>query len=884
MPEKWVFSPEWNLSVSKLNETISAQVKESSLLPSISEQVLKGASHPELLRSIFSVPKWEARLGLVQNEFLTLTVERGTAVTAEDISAALRFYRVDLFQKKALLLEVNKFSSLEDLLASQQASSVLCGTLADVSGLGIFGSPRDVPALEELYKSLSQTIIEPVIFTAVSRAFLSLRDYQALERLLQEAPASSAREAMVSFVKENNLPVTVTEKIPETATLDFAVLTPALSKTSRVATRHLDFSVKATQDWVAIEPNFADRSVFPVSVPQSQAWISSPTTIQLRPFDLSPRRTGAQIIDLSVSPVQSPLAHRETGLPGEPLRPLAAEEPMPNTAEMTPEEAATYNPVVPALEGSPRVNIVSKRYPSGLKDEESIIRNWSEYFRNGYFRPRDQVEAIEGMSAAKANNVMEYLYYMSLEEAERVILNPLLETGRLPDFMYDNRLIAGTKRLPAGYYKNKFNENVKRFVELAEEDGTIYTHNAELADLATSMADYTFEQGFRFQNNPQLTAGLRHNWRELVAEIRRNGLKANREVVNRLWRAPVDIGEGATVSLKEYFTQTRPTAFFREGRMPEFFLNSPKWVSWENERRNLAAEEFVSAAPAVKESFLSRIQKFFVLGKPSHYLTLEQFGEVMTGPYKQSFGQPTRVSELEYSDGVPLEDSTPSSLEVRVNNFDKVGGVCQMSFSDGGYMGPVEKGYDGTSKVLRFEPIEFTNVPVVTFDLETLAPRVLTLQSVPYLKDIKKPDLDQVRASTMVGDGLDPTRDLLSVRRAELALFKIPHLKATLYPHSRLKNRTEVPAYMDGGGLAGYLALFTPDFYPLKKIYRLRFDGWKLRFEPQYFVRKEIPALAGSVHRDRLTFTGQVEGRVVQDPAASTPAPVQEPPVEPLQK
>lgn len=160
---------------------------------------------------------------------------------------------------------------------------------------------------------------------------------------------------------------------------------------------------------------------------------------------------------------------------------------------------------------------------------------------------------------------------------------------------------------------------------------------------------------------------------------------------------------------------------------------------------------------------------------------------------------------------------------------------------------------------------------VVTFDLETLAPRVLTLKSVPYLKDLKAPDLDQVRAGTMVGDGLDPTRDLLSVRQAEAALTKVPHLKATLYPHSRLVGYTEMPEYLNGGGLGGYLALFTPDFYPLKTIYRLRFDGWRPYLKPHYFIRKEVPALAGPIHRDRLTFTEQVQDRAVDAPQPSAP-------------
>ena len=182
-------------------------------------------------------------------------------------------------------------------------------------------------------------------------------------------------------------------------------------------------------------------------------------------------------------------------------------------------------------------------------------------------------------------------------------------------------------------------------------------------------------------------------------------------------------------------------------------------------------------------------------------------------------------------------------------------------------MGRVEKGYNGTSTVSRFQPQNFTNVKVVTFDFKTLQPRVQTLASVPYLKDLKKPDLDQVRAGTMVGDGLDPTRDLLGVQQADQALVNIPHLKATIYPFARLAAyEGTVPPYLTGGGLGGYLALFTPDFYPLKTIYRLRFNGWKPYLEKTYYIRKEVPALSGAIHRDRLTFSEQIMDRVVKTP------------------
>ncbi len=516
----------------------------------------------------------------------------------------------------------------------------------------------------------------------------------------------------------------------------------------------------------------------------------------------------------------------------------------------------------------PKRNLINKRYPSGLLEEEQLINDWLEYFRNGFFQPRDQVEAIEGMTPRQMNNIIEYLYYMSLEEAEQIILNPLRDTGRLPDFMYANKLIPGTKRLPAQYYKNKFNENVATFVKLAEEDGTIFTHNAQLKELMSALKDYTFKQGFTYTNSPELSSGLRKNWEAMYAEISKPGINsANRAYINELWKEPVKLNDGTQVSLKDYFTQRRKTAFFEEA-VPEFYLNSPKWVALENERRNLIAKDY--PVEPEQATWFNQMQKRWALGNPDKYLTLEQFGHMMTAPYKDKYGALREMASrsqaavsMQNDPMLGLKAQTPTSTTIQVNNFAKVGGVCQMAFSDGGYMGRVHEGYDGTSTVARFEPVVFDNVRVVTFDMETLEPRVVTLGKVSYVKDLKKPDIDRVRASSMVGDGLDASRDVLTVGRAERALRDIPHLRATIYPQNRVQNAGDVP-YMKGGGLAAYLALFTPDFYPIKTVRLLKNVDGKWQWVPTHFIRKEVLTHAGFVHRDRLTFTQQVQDRIVK--------------------
>lgn len=803
-----------------LTARMQAQLERSALLSAskVRSLLAVGKVSTRMIPSVLAAPEASQ---LVHNEFLTISTYKNIQISLEQSSRALDLLRRNMLAcsgRLDILPEISVFP----LDPSSEAARLALKALGNVYGVGWYGTQQDGAALIKLYRTLSAGELEPLAFTASARALLALNDITRLETLLTVAPRTEAYESFIQFLQQENYAVHIPARSEAVQPVNVKAFQETMALVSRPGLSLFDFSSGATAEYLETAARLRASRVMlaqaTTAVPETQSASVQTPSLQNVPIDLS----------------APSLALGTTDLPA----------------------YAT----APTFEENLRPNPITKRFPSGLQDEEQVIKDWMEYYRNGYFHPRDQIEAIRGMSAAKANNIMEYFYYMSLEEAERVILDPIRQTGRLPDFMYDDKLIPSTRRLPAGYYKNKFNENIRRFVELAEEDGSILLHNVELKELATALEDYTFEQGFSYANDPAMSAGLRRNWRALVGEIERPGLRADRTLINELWRKPVEIGEGKTVSLAEYFTQTRRSAFFEAGSTPEFYLNSPKWVAWENERRNLAAKEYINRFGGQKRSWWDRVQDWFILGRRDRYLTVEDFGNVMVNEWSKSFGVQGRGQSSTLAEG---GGSDPSSLTVKVNNFDKVGGVCQMSFSDGGYAGSVRAGYDGTSTVHRFEPVEFQNVPVVAFDSETMNPRVMTLATVPYVKDLKKPNLDQLRASTMVGDGLDPTRDLLSVQSAEGALRFIPHLKATIYPRARLAGQNNLPPFLDGGGLGAYLALFTPDFFPLKKVNRLRWVDGKLRIVPEYFVRKEVPALSGTIHRNHITFTEQIENRAV---------------------
>jgi hypothetical protein len=298
--------------------------------------------------------------------------------------------------------------------------------------------------------------------------------------------------------------------------------------------------------------------------------------------------------------------------------------------------------------------------------------------------------------------------------------------------------------------------------------------------------------------------------------------------------------------------------------MPEFYLNSPKWVSWENVRRDLIAAEILPPEP---DLLINKIKKALAGVDDKNYMTLEQFGKLMIEPYLKVYRD---LREFDLREGA-VSDSQSSSVigeenvecvdeQIRQNNFDVVGGVCMSSFGDGGFMGNRDPNYDGTSLRNRYEPVVFDQVKVVVFNDVTLKPEIKVLDKVSYLKDLKKPDLYKEKASRMVGDGLDETRDLLSVQRASEAVLKIPSLRATIRPHSRISYAQDVP-YMVGGGLSGYLALFTPDFYPIKEVKLLREVNGKKEWVTEYFIRREVVALSGFIHRERLAFSSQANLR-----------------------
>ena len=695
-------------------------------------------------------------------------------------------------------------ADLQQNIEKRAVAGDLVRLASSISGIGLYGGSEDVATLRRVYLEWAKTPFEPLILMWVSRSLITLGAEVDARALIDAAPASAQKEHLLSYFSSGADATQERALRPDMQLKEIAPLINEINPNAVFAFDSTPLSTAFFVEWKKMLSNIASST--------EEEPVAGPVSI-----------TGAKTPELSRQMRMYQRLNRRYG----------------------------------------------RAYPSGLQDEERIIQDWLEYYKNGYFKPRNQIEVIEGMSAAKANNVMEYLYYMTMPDAEDLILKPLRETGRLPDFMYDAQLIPGTHRLPFGYYKNKFNENIARFVELAEEDGTIYTHNVELKDLITSMKDYTFQQGFMYRNSPELTQGLRKNWEALVHQIETLGVRADRRLVNKLWKKPVRLNDGTMVSLRDYFTQTRHSFASDRDVAPSFYLNSPKWVAWENERRNLRAKEKSLDALPEEDNVINRIQRWRVLRNPDDYLTLEQFGDVMRTSYMKSYGRARRARIFEQSSDLSpavmgIRDEIPSSTTIKVNNFDKLGGVCQMSFGDGGYMGPVRPGYDGTSTVDRFEPQVFNNVEVIVFDVATLEPEVVTLDKVSYLKDLKSADINKVRASTMVSDGLDLSRDLLTVEQEETSLLKVPHLRATIYPRQRLSYADKIP-YMYGGGLAGYLALFTPDFYPIKKVKMLREVDGKKQWVTQYYVRKEVASLAGMIHRERLTFVPQIHDRIVKE-------------------
>lgn len=780
--------------------------------------------------------------------------EKGLINEIVDLSnAQLEVCRADLAARvNNLKMQQNR----QMLLETEQSQQDFVKAVNDIVGLGLYGELKDVDMLTDLYMSVKDTKLGDLLLVPVTRAMVIMGSPEKARYLILDARDSEGREQLLSFW---NKPPTLIERNPQfSLDLDLQRIRPALKDTSAEGLFAFDFSPKATLYWVDTGSKVRN----------------SIKSAKYSPDYLAKSLSEVKLVK-PVKPVQPSVnwgsALERVDFPEVRLHAHAQPMTAPTLAGAAPaQQAASVSPT--PLSAAAKLQRKIKRYPSGLINERELVSRWASDFRNGYFKPRNQIETIEGMSAEKANNIVEYLYYMDLEQAEGAIIQPIMQTGRLPSFMHDNKLIPGTKRLPSMYYKNKFNDNVKRLVQLADGQGTLYSDTAELTDLLISMKDYNFKQGFAYTNSDELAGALRKKWETIVREVTKENTLADRALINSAWREPVELADGTKVSLRDYFTQTRPTAFFPQGAMPEFYLNSPKWVAWENVRRNLIAREILPTEP---DSFINNVKKGFAGIDSNKYMTLQQFGELMRGPYLEVYRD---LREFDVREGaVSTHQSTAAVAEdhiacldeqIRQNNFDVVGGVCMSSFGDGGYLGNRDPNYDGTSLRARYEPKVFDNVKVVVFNDQTLQPEIRVINKVSYLKDLKKVDPYKEKASRMVGDGLDQTRDLLSVQSASAAILNIPSLRATIRPHNRISYAADVP-YMFGGGLAGYLALFTPDFYPIKEVKLLRTVNGKKQWVTEYFIRREVVALSGFVSRERLTFSSQANLREQVGPKLS---------------
>ena len=764
--------------------------------------------------------------------------------------------RKDLALRFAVLSEQQRQGIL---LATEESKQDFIDVVNDIVGLGIYGDLKDAETLYNLYKEVADSDLGTLLLVPVTRSMIVMGKPERARTLVLNSPASPARNQIFAFWQEHEVVPATEFHLDNTLT----TLEPLLKEVSPEQIAVFDFSPQATAFWIQRSSDVRNSVKDALSLPQTPWADASATQMQGAAGTEVPQAERVKIEPISAHIVQPDIR-------------LQVTSPAQSGLRMPTATAAGATVSTPKPKG--KAHLIRKGYPSGLTNEHELIVRWASDFRNGYFKPRNQIETIEGMSAEKANNVVEYLYYMDLPTGEKIIIQPILEEGRLPDFMYDNKLIPNTQRLPSMYYKNKFNDNVKRLIALADTPGSLYADYAELKDLFLSMKDYTFEQGFGFTNSEELSAALRKRWDIMVEEVTARDTPANPAVINRLWREPATLADGTKISLRDYFTQTRATAFFPNGTMPEFYLNSPKWVSWENVRRDLVANEILPPEP---DLWINNVKKRLAGIDSSKYMTLEQFGALMIEPYLKvyrdlrefdvrdgavSTEQPTAVAE---EDNVPCVDE-----QIRQNNFDVIGGVCMSSFGDGGYLGNRDPNYDGTSLRARYEAKVFDNVKVVLFNDQTLKPEIKVIEQVSYLKDLKKPDLYMEKASRMVGDGLDESRDLLSVQSASAAILNIPSLRATIHPHSRISYAEKVP-YMFGGGLAGYLALFTPDFYPIKEVKLLREVDGKKQWVTEYFIRREVVALASFVHRERLTFSSQASLREQVGPTLSGKSDIQ---------
>lgn len=220
----------------------------------------------EVYDHAFNVDSYPASVKefLLFDAFPAVTVQRGFAVGADRVAAAVDFYRRTLLSNLQAVTVLPSSVSLEEIVSlslNPKAAGYAdvdgwAKSMAAVTDLGFYGSAKDASLLIDVY-SKTPAVLKPVTEVVVGRALLNLQAYEALEQLARLSAVNGELvnpfwSGVQTYAQEHGLNVALPQ-ISKTAALQ----TPkgfarVISGWNKLNVRHLDVSAKATADWVAL--------------------------------------------------------------------------------------------------------------------------------------------------------------------------------------------------------------------------------------------------------------------------------------------------------------------------------------------------------------------------------------------------------------------------------------------------------------------------------------------------------------------------------------------------------------------------------------------------------------------------------------------------------
>lgn len=323
------------LAQTKAHQTAPKTLKEIQAILARTDFSAQDAQ--SVYNQIFNVDSRSASVKefLLLNTLPSVAVERGFALSEQHAALAVDFYRRTLLSN---LQEGPAFAdsvSLEELVSLSPKNPEFAKldkwsrSMAAVTDLGFYGSAKDAALLLNVYAK-TPAALKPVTEVIVGRALLNLQAYKELEEMAAMAAengqlSSEFWKGLQSYSNQQGLSLSLPSVAAKLDANTSSQLKRILKPWSELNVRHLDFSAKATEDWVALNAGKGKVIAAPV---QKEGLAKEAATDDVFTPSLDLNLAGLQAMnDLSVGASPVPTSAGETIIPSVPGDPSTGEGP-----------------------------------------------------------------------------------------------------------------------------------------------------------------------------------------------------------------------------------------------------------------------------------------------------------------------------------------------------------------------------------------------------------------------------------------------------------------------------------------------------------------------------------------------------------------------------